>query len=164
MEGTLRQPLPSANGHANLLTRLTPGHLADLRASGLSDQQIVACGFYSLRTPDAISQCLNWGRPAAGMGDALAIPFYDGDGKAINYCRLKCDNPRTNKKTGKASKYEAPRGSRNRAYFPPGTRASLKDPLAPLLMTEGEKKAAKADQEGFPTHRRHRRLGTGNRR
>src|SRR5262249_33513101 len=37
-----------------------------------------------------------------------------------------------------------------RAYFPPGTIAALKDPSAPLVITEGEKKSAKADQEGFP--------------
>ena len=35
-------------------------------------------------------------------------------------------------------------------YFPPGTLSALKDPTQPLLITEGEKKALKADQEGFP--------------
>src|ERR1019366_4075066 len=32
---------------------------------------------------------------------------------------------------------------------PPGTLAALRDPSAPLLITEGEKKSAKADQDGF---------------
>ena len=137
------------NGDNHALTRLTAKHLADLRASGLSDAQILACGFYSLRTADAISQRLNWRRPAVGMGDALAIPFFDSDGKPTNYCRLKCDNPRTDKRTGKACKYESPRGSSNFAFIPPSTRTALKDSSIPLVLTEGEKKAAKADQEGF---------------
>jgi putative DNA primase/helicase len=47
-------------------------------------------------------------------------------------------------------KYESPMGLPNRAYFPPNTVAALHDPSIPLLMTEGEKKAASADQEGFP--------------
>jgi putative DNA primase/helicase len=38
----------------------------------------------------------------------------------------------------------------NLPYFPPGTLGALKDPRISLVMTEGEKKAAKADQEGFP--------------
>jgi putative DNA primase/helicase len=130
--------------------RLTPRHLADLKASGLSDATIVACGFFSLRTPDAISARLNWRRPAVGMGDALAMPFADAEGKPTGYCRLKPDNPRKDKKTGKPNKYESPKGVCNRAYFPPATRAMLLDPTAPLLITEGEKKAAKADQESFP--------------
>src|SRR5207253_6981439 len=40
-------------------------------------------------------------------------------------------------------------GQPNRAYLPPETRRVLSDPGVPLLITEGEKKAAKADQEGF---------------
>jgi hypothetical protein len=50
---------------------------------------------------------------------------------------------------GKPRKYESPKGQPNRVYFPPATRALLADPGVPLLLTEGEKKAAKADQEGF---------------
>jgi putative DNA primase/helicase len=64
------------------------------------------------------------------------------------YRRLKPDRPR-NGKNGKPAKYEAPKGLPNRAYFPPGTIAAIADASRPLLITEGEKKAAKADQEGF---------------
>ena len=143
--------VPAAvNGDNHALARLTPRHLADLRASGLSDSTITACGFFSIRTPAAIADRLKWRRPAAGMGEALAIPFFDAEGRDTGYCRLKIDKPRKTKADGKPVKYESPLGSTNRAYTPPGTRAALKDPTAPLLLTEGEKKAAKTDQEDFP--------------
>ena len=67
------------------------------------------------------------------------------------YTRLKPDRPRKSKDDGKPIKYESPKGSTNRAYFPPHTLAALPDPTKPLIVVEGEKKAAKADQEGFPT-------------
>src|SRR5207245_2390630 len=54
------------------------------------------------------------------------------------------------KKDGKVIKYESPKGAANLAYFPPATLAALKNASVPLLVTEGEKKSAKADQEGFP--------------
>src|SRR5207248_1126878 len=67
------------------------------------------------------------------------------------YVRLKPSKPRIDGRTGKPVKYESPVGRPNRLYIPPGcTRAALADPSVPLLITEGEKKAAKADQEGFP--------------
>jgi Domain of unknown function (DUF3854) len=147
---TIDQPAQprEINGDCRGLNRLTPKHLAELRASGLSDSQIDRCGFFSIRSPDAISARLKWKRPAVGMGDALAIPFFDTDGNLAGYCRLKIDKPRKDK-DGKSVKYESPRGSTNLAYIPPGTRAALRDTSIPLLITEGEKKADKADQEGF---------------
>src|SRR5207247_888179 len=45
--------------------------------------------------------------------------------------------------------YESPKGSTPRLYFPPRTCRLLSDVSEPLLVTEGEKKSAKADQEGF---------------
>src|SRR5262249_39296940 len=76
------------------------------------------------------------------------IPFFDANGKPTDYVRLKPDRPR--QKDGKPVKYESPKGAGNLPYFPPGTLAALQDPMRPLVITEGEKKAAKADQEGFP--------------
>jgi P4 family phage/plasmid primase-like protien len=137
------------NGDNFLLNHLTPKHLADLRASGLSDQQISRCGFYSLQTAAGVQRILNWKRYDGALGDCLAIPFFDVDGKPTGYTRLKPDNPRKDKKTGKPIKYESPKGVSNRAYFPPRTRAVLKDSTAPLVISEGEKKATKADQEGL---------------
>jgi putative DNA primase/helicase len=142
---------PEVNGNDTdrALSRLTPRHLADLRKSGLSDQQITRCGFHSLRVPQTVQTILRR-KCGIDVGDCLAFPFFDADGKALAYVRLKPDKPRTAKKDGKIVKYESPVGLPNHAYFPPGTLAALKDQLTPLLITEGEKKAAKADQEGFP--------------
>jgi putative DNA primase/helicase len=127
-----------------------PQHLADLRNSGLSDEQIRLCSFYSLQAPASIQQVLKWKRYKGELGDCLAIPFRNGEGETKGYVRLKPDRPRKSREDGKPIKYESPKGAANRAYFPPGTLAALRDPSIPLVVTEGEKKSAKADQEGFP--------------
>ena len=126
---------------------LHPDHLADLRRSGLSDDQIRRCGFRSEADPKVITKLLNWTKPGK-LGTCLVIPFVGPDGSPTTYARLKPGSPRS--AGGKPVKYESPAGTANRAYFPPGTRAVLADPTVPLVITEGEKKAAKADQDGFP--------------
>jgi putative DNA primase/helicase len=128
--------------------------LADLRASGLSDAQISACGFYTETDPAKVSLGLKWRRPAKELGPCLAIPYRDREGNVNGYVRFKPDKPRLSKKqdgTPKPVKYESPKGKPNQAFFPPGTLAALADPNQPAAITEGEKKAAKGDQEGFPT-------------
>lgn len=138
-----------------------PQHLDDLHKSGLSPEQIVRCEFRSTSDPREISAILNWSRPAGAIAPCLVIPYFDADGKPMTYLngdgrdhefvRLKPDKPRLDKgKEKKAIKYESPKGSPNRAYFPPGTRSALRGVGIPLLITEGEKKAACADQYGFP--------------
>jgi hypothetical protein len=126
-----------------------PQHRADLERSGLSEDQITACGFYSLTDPKRVAELLRWRRPAPQLGPCLAIPFHGVDG-ANGYVRLKPDTPRKGKKDGKPVKYESPLGLPNQLYIPPGTRSALASTDAPLVITEGEKKAAKADQESFP--------------
>jgi hypothetical protein len=137
-------PADSLNG------RLLPRHLEDLRRSGLSDATIAACHFYTLEAPGSVQQVLRWKHYGGELGACLAIPFTDADGRPAGYVRLKPDNPRKGKE-GKPVKYEAPKGMPNLPYFPPGTLPALRDPSRPLVITEGEKKAAKADQEGFPS-------------
>ena len=127
---------------------LLPQHLADLRKSGLSDATIKACGFHSLTHSGHVRLALRWKEYGGKLGPCLAIPFVDVNGKPTNYCRLKPDRPRKGK-DGKPVKYESPKGAPNLPYFPPGTLAAINDPSTPLIITEGEKKVAKADQEGF---------------
>src|SRR5206468_3537951 len=81
--------------------RLLPQHLADLRKSGLSDEQIRWCGFHSLQAPARIQKALNWKRYNGQLGDCLAFPFLDAEGKLTEYVRLKPDRPRKDKE-GKA--------------------------------------------------------------
>jgi putative DNA primase/helicase len=136
------------NGDNQALAGLTAKHLADLRASGLSDATIAACGFHSQQTAGTVQKTLRWKRYDGSLGDCLAIPFLDAEGKPTGYTRLKPDRPRKDK-NGKPIKYESPKGASNHAYIPAGTRGALTDPSAPLVITEGEKKAAAADQHGF---------------
>ena len=136
-------------------TNLAANHLADLRTSGLSDEQISACGFRTLRQSSEIANVLKW-KSAIKLGPCLLLPYRRPDGSLIpvsEFARIKPDTPRTGKpkdgQPGKPIKYESPKGSTPRLYFPPVTYESLRDVFVPLLFTEGEKKTAKADQEGF---------------
>src|SRR5262245_12149143 len=139
---TVTRP-PPANDRPRVLT---PSHLADLRASGLSDATIAACKFHSLTDPALVKELLNWRRYDGELGDCLAFPYFDADGKFTSYVRMKPGCPLVNR--GKRRKYESPKGEPNRVYIPPGTCPALAS-LTDLLITEGEKKAAKASQEGF---------------
>jgi len=120
---------------------LLPRHAQDLEKSGLSDNTIEALGFYSADQWEMVS-LLARSRP---VGPGLVIPY---PGSSPPYFRVKPDDPPL--QWGKRPKYLAPKGAGNRAYIPPRTRDAISKPRKPLLITEGEKKAAKADQEGFP--------------
>jgi Domain of unknown function (DUF3854) len=139
-------------------------HLEDLRRSGLSEDSIHAGGFFSMTKSEDVRRALNWGHSYRGeLGPCLAIPFFDANGRPMrqakhfhavsgdyaDYVRLKPDSPGLNDE-GTPRKYESPCGEPNHAYFPTWTRSVLQDPSIPLLITEGEKKAAKADQEKLP--------------
>jgi hypothetical protein len=128
---------------------LLPQHVADLERSGLSPAQREACGFYSITDPVEIADKLGWRRGGEVLGPCLAIPFRDRNGALNCYVRLKPDTPRKDKKTGNPIKYESPKGQPNRLFIPPGTVAALADQTKELIITEGEKKAAAADQHGF---------------
>lgn len=124
---------------------LCEAHLAELRASGLNDEMIAAVGFYTEHDVHKLAAILQR-KYSKRCGPALVIPFTDPDG-TVSCRRVKPTWPRISK--GKPVKYESPSGMKNRAFFPPGTRERLQV-LAELVLTEGEKKACKASQEGFP--------------
>lgn len=133
------------------VNELSAKHLADLEKSGLSPEQIAACGFASLHRSKEIARILRWTN-ADKLGSCLLIPYRQPDGSMIqreDFARLKPDMPRTDSKVKKSVRYESPKGSSARLYFPPRTCPLLADVAVSLLITEGEKKAAKADQEGF---------------
>jgi hypothetical protein len=103
------------SGSFNLL----PHPLADLRASGLSDAQIQACGFRSVTEAREIGKLLRWKAYLGQLGPALCIPDRGPDGQFLKgYCRLKPDQPRQDAH-GKPVKYESPKGKPNEPYFPP---------------------------------------------
>jgi len=117
---------------------LASNHLAELRASGLSDDTIVAAGIYSVADAK-VAEILKWQPKEHHWGPAMAFPFADG------YTRVKLDHPRTNGK-GEPIKYESPVKSVNRAYFPPNFNDLPQDVI---VVTEGEKKALAISQLGI---------------
>jgi hypothetical protein len=108
------------------------GHLADLRASGLSDETIALAGIFSANHTAPI---LGW-----EAGGGLVFP-YPGCG---DFARVKLDHP------GDGGKYRSPKDSGNHLFIPttldPGV---LDDTNVPLWVAEGEKKCLKANQEGL---------------
>lgn len=134
-------------GSNTIDSTILPHHLADLRRSGLNDATISDCGFRSESNYIRLAMILGWQKWPKRMGAALVIPFHGPNGEN-GYCRLKADTARKDR-NGKQIKYESPRGHRNRIFIPPGTLAHLNEPTTELLITEGEKKSAKSDQEGF---------------
>lgn len=120
---------------------LNPQHLDDLYSSGLTDETIRELGFYS-GTAAEVHAILGF---AAGSG--LIIPYSDtGGGEPFG--RVKPDQPPII--NGHSAKYLSPKNSIGRAYIPLRTSEVLEHPMTGFLITEGEKKAAKATQEGFP--------------
>ena len=119
-------------------------HLKDLQASGLREETIRAAGFYSA-SADQTQKILGF-----NAGSGLSIPYPATNGEPP-FIRIKPDQPFSDK-NGKIAKYLTRKGAGNRLYIPPSLISNkvLSDPTIPLLITEGEKKALKATQEGVP--------------
>jgi hypothetical protein len=77
---------------------------------------------------------------------ALVIPTFDARGEQA-FCQLRPDSPRV--VAGKARRYELPGGARMAIDVPPRVRAKLGDPKAPLVITEGARKADAAVTAGL---------------
>lgn len=135
-------PAPAAP-EAVTMTRpgLHPDHLTDLRKSGLSDETIAAARLHSARPQDLPRLC---GRPVPDGTTGLVFEYDD------TYSRVKLFHPLRDG-DGREVKYLQPSGSPVRAYLPPGVSGILADPSRSVCITEGEKKALKLTQEGFPT-------------
>ncbi len=123
--------------------RFHPDHLKDLERSGLSEETIRDLEIYSAR-PHDIPQLI--GRNPPEVRSALVFP-YPGEG---GFCRVKVFPPFVDK-NGHTVRYLQRPGSGVHLYVPPLAACALKDPYRPLGWTEGEKKAAKASQEGIPS-------------
>jgi hypothetical protein len=142
-------PAVSPEGARRFEDVLSPAHLAELRASGLDDDQVRRCGFRTRNDSEAIGHDLRWDGPATALGACLEIPYRLVTGELIpGYARFKPSCPRLDER-GRPVKYEAPRHIGPRAYFPPRSCAGrLLDVTVPVLIPEGEKKAALLDQLG----------------
>ena len=130
---------------------LHPEALEDLRRSGLSDATIAEAGLYtpapgdlprllSARLVDQVRHVLVFPYDGAGHGGA-----WRRDGEFVR-CKLF---PPVGDGQGHTIRYYQRAGTPPRLYVPARARAALADPTVPLLITEGEKKALKANQEGL---------------
>lgn len=115
-------------------------HLSDLQKSGLSDETIDQAGIKSV-SPGQINKRLGFNVP--GLTSAYEIPYPGCNG----FSRYRCFY-----EDGKnGPKYLQRKETGNHLYIPFSLpRDILNDPTKRLYLTEGEKKALKACQEGLP--------------
>ncbi len=122
------------------MTLLAP-HRQDLQRSGLNDDTIVRARVYS--APERqVRDLLGY-----GVGAGMVIPYLGVNGASGGqpYVRVRLDRA---DKDGK--RYRSPKQAQNHLYIPPMLDATqLADVRIPLFVTEGEKKALKAAQEGL---------------
>lgn len=122
------------------LTNPFPHHLERLtREHGLSIETIKESGLLSAKAT-ALNRILNRTDIAC---DGIVIPYVEG------FSRVRLDVPLISK-NGRTAKYLSPGDSENRLYIPKPVQAVLKDSSTPIYITEGEFKALKLTQEGFP--------------
>lgn len=139
---------PQEGNDKILLPSFHAAHLEDLRKSGLSDKTIIQHGIKSVRPADITKRA---GFDIPGLVSAYIIPFPPfNDG----YFRLKAFYAPGNEQYTdgrKKPRYIQRKGTLNRLYIPVSAFSILHDTSVPLYITEGEKKALKATQEGLPT-------------
>lgn len=128
------------------MMNLSPTHLAELRASKIADEQIIARGYESVTNPRSI--------PREYFADyqrlpGLLIPIRDVTGAIASY-QLKSDNPRLDRDTGKPIKYETAKHGRSCLDVPDSVRPLLKQASVPLWITEGAKKVDSGISNGIP--------------
>lgn len=119
---------------------LAPEHLADLQASGLTDDTITACRFTAVRPQDI---------KLRGVDSAYRITYFDLEGKLNCFERWKLF-PALTGPNGTQKYYQAP-GSPPSLYMPPlfDWRTVAQDVRISIAVTEGEKKAAAGCQAGL---------------
>jgi hypothetical protein len=119
-------------------------HRQDLHKSGLTEDTIRRLQFHAIRPHDL--------RKFRGVETAYQIPYFSMSGASAGFARLRLFPPITTS-DGHTQRYFQPTGSTPHLYFPPllDWDALARDPEKALIITEGEKKAAKACQEGLST-------------
>ena len=122
--------------------KLFPEHIADLKASGITQKTAQAEGLYSIGAKE-----LQGTLGPIPEGTSLLIFPYSENG----LFRAKLFPPWSKEKEKRPRKYLQPAGSKNELYVPSAARAVLHDFTRRLVITEGEKKALAACQRGLPT-------------
>jgi len=118
------------------MTDFHPDHLADLEKSGITFETATAAGFYSVPSRQT-NKIMGWNAPVKSM---LAIPYPDK-----GFTRYRLFPPVKCKADDRPQKYHQPQGFGCHLYQPPGFNLDTDT----ILITEGEKKALKAMQDGL---------------
>lgn len=135
--------------------KLSDAHLANLRASGLTDETIAAAALYTEERPAALAELTQrrtWNRL---QGSALVFPFYGAAADSgLVSVRVRPTTPLTEtQRNGKKRlrKYDQASAAGVLVYYTPRARAAnaYTDVSRVLYWTEGEKKALVFDQEGL---------------
>jgi len=121
-------------------------HESSMQESGLRTEIILEHGIRSAQG-DEIETVLNWGS-RKHLGSGYIIPYPSETGFLPDHVHVRLDIPYINSEN-KEAKYLCPIGSKSRLYIPIPVWKVLKDINVPLFITEGQKKALKAVQEGF---------------
>lgn len=142
------------NSKASEPTELYRAHLEDLRRSGLSDITIAIWGCFSIGTED-LYRLKHFARRVKPPGLALPI-LPPGAHESVGFA-YKPDSPRVVEKGGRSRvcKYELPPAGTNHIHVPRGAQWLFQEPdgrqaRMRMVLTEGQKKAEKAVQEGIP--------------
>lgn len=131
------------------LPDLTPAQIADLAASGLSVNMIRALGIRPAGLMEIEATGMHLSPAELEHCQPYIIPYFRLTGEAAPHYRIKLLAPLSRKENN--IKYLQPKNTPNWVYFPPGLLNLIKQRRHPyLILTEGEKKAAKSVQEGIP--------------
>src|SRR5262245_61081226 len=123
---------------------LSEDHAARLADSAIAAEVAKARGYRTVRKK---SELLNFGFSRAQCRvPALLVPVWGVTRQIVAY-QIRPDHPR--KKDGKALKYETRMGETMALDVPPGAGAWLGDPVRPLFITEGARKADAAVSRGL---------------
>jgi hypothetical protein len=132
---------------------LRSNHLEDLRRSGLTDSTVESWGCFSIN-PQNTALLKPFAKDVTVPGLALPI-LPPGSLKTVGFA-YKPDDPRKLVKNGRirTCKYELPRRGINRIHVPRAAQYLFRPPDGRegpmrLVITEGQKKAEKAAQEGI---------------
>lgn len=122
---------------------LAPAHREDLTRSGLTEATIAALRFEAVRPADI---------PVAAAESAYSIPYFNLDGTANCFARLRLI-PAVTDRNGRGMKYYQAPDTSPHLYLPPlvDWRSIATNAALSVVITEGEKKAAAACQAGLPT-------------
>jgi hypothetical protein len=126
---------------------------ADGRKSNLTMPDMKKRGF-KLRTPKQTQALTKTAKYPGAFVWSYLIPYYDIDGKLVrDYWRVRYLEEVTGRYGGKPRKprkYTGPEGAQIRFYFDPTcSYKKVNDNGSPILIVEGEKKAACAVKDGY---------------